>query len=183
MTSKKELPPEVFTLEGANEEIARLRKIAADNAAEYGRMGEEIRELKAKVDLLHQERNKLNLRLEKAESVKPPGDLAKEVKGLRAEVSTKHSKIDELEKAAEKAAATIKELSISLRNAEQKFTNLEATAYTMQKARDQAQSDKNAALARLGLEEQAKTDVQAKLEEVRVELRDLKKQQVEVENK
>jgi len=181
MTSKKEMPSEVFTLESANEEIVRLRKIATDNAAEYNRLSEEAKELKVKVNLFYEEKTNLKLKLEKAASSRAPEDLTKEVKGLRTEVSEKHKLIDKLTKEAEKAAATIKEMSASLRNAEQRFTNLEATAHMMQVSRDQAQSEKNAALARLGLEEQAKVDAQGKLEEAKSEIRELKRQQVEAE--
>jgi len=159
-----------LTLEEAREEIGRLRKAAVDNAAEYGRMMGEASELKGKVNALFDERNSLKLRLEKVDASRPPEELTKEVRGLRKEVSAKDILVESLRREGEKAEARIKEMAAAARALEQRYANLEANFHMIQQARDQAQSDRNAALARLGIEEQGRKDAEARAKGLEAEL-------------
>lgn len=170
--STEKVNPE--TLEEAIEQIARLQRVTEDHSAEFQKMIGENNELKNKVNALFEERDRLKIRLQKKEDMRAPEALSHEVRTLRQEIGAKDSLIASLRKDLEKAEAATKEKIALLRAADQRFSNLENTASMMHQARDKAQSEANAALARLGVEELGKKEVEEKLRTVEEKLKALK---------
>src|SRR5262245_52569392 len=108
-------------------------------------------ELGARLEGLGRERDRWRARAEKAEAVPRNDELARILEDrdhLRAEVGGLSRKISELAKDLEMERQFAREMTVKYSRAQERANGMESTLYAMQNARDEAQRQRDGAIAR-----------------------------------
>lgn len=174
MKLKATLKTTTEELDEAKQEIHRMRLISQDHAKEFETLRQQLDQTKLRVMQAQDNGSRWKQRAEKAEAKQPSEVLEKQLAAAKSDVSVAHRAIEGLRSELKAKDQVLKEASQAIATFQRKLEGVSSTMSTMQAARNQAQGERNAAVSRAELAEQAKRELEAKVLALEGELKALK---------